>query len=432
MNYMNIACIGTGFVGVVTSAVLAKLGNNVIGLDIDEHKIDSLRRGIVPFYEPGLSELLIETQKTNKLTFTTDYQTGIKNADIVMIMVGTPSAPSGEADLKYVFAAADSLAPHLKADAIVIVKSTVPPGTNPLVRARIQKLSSVTFEMASVPEFLKEGTAVEDTLHPDRIVLGVESDRSRQILSQLHSPLTTNIVVMKPESAQMCKYAANNYLATRITFINQIADLCERNGADIQEVIRGIGEDKRIGSHYWYPGLGYGGSCFPKDVKEISAYAKSVGLTDSLFIQIDALNTARIPKLMAHYDSLVGGFAGKTVAVLGLSFKPNTNDTRVAPSLAVIPWLIDHGATVRASDPKAIAEITPLLPPTTQYFQTAYEAVQGAHVLIYLIEWQQYQSLDLAKLNSLMVEPKYFFDTRNQYDQKTVEAAGLKYKGVGR
>jgi UDPglucose 6-dehydrogenase len=349
-----------------------------------------------------------------------------------MIMVGTPSAPDGQADLKYVFAASESLAPYLKDGAIVIVKSTVPPGTNKKVREIIKAKTSVNFEMASVPEFLKEGTAVEDTLHPDRAVIGVESDRARDILMELHKPLTTNVVIMKPESAQMCKYAANNYLATRITFINQIADLCEENGADIQEVIRGIGQDKRIGSHYWYPGLGYGGSCFPKDVKEIAAYAHAVGESESLFINIDDLNEKRIPKLMVKYDALVGGFASKTVAILGLSFKKNTNDTRVAPALQVIPWLLDRGAKVVATDPKAIEDIKPLLPAAVSYVSTAEEAIVGVHVTMLLIEWDEYKDLDFKAMATHMHEPKYLFDTRNQYDPSVVVAAGLKYKGIGR
>ncbi len=429
---MNIACIGTGFVGVVSAAVFAKLGNQVVGLDIDEKKIASLRAGKVPFYEPNLQELLVETQATGKLTFTSDYHAAIKDADIVMIMVGTPSLPTGQADLKFVFAVAQSVAPHLKEGAIVIVKSTVPPGTNAKVRAIIEATSKVHFDMASVPEFLKEGTAVEDTLHPDRAVLGVESDRARDILIKLHEPLTTNVVVMRPESAQMTKYAANNYLATRITFINQMADLCEKNGADIEEVIRGISQDRRIGGHYWYPGLGYGGSCFPKDVKEIAAYAAGVGEHESMFIKIDDLNEKRVGKLMSRYDELVGGFAGKTVTILGLSFKPNTNDTRVAPALKVIPWLLKHQATVRATDPKAIEEIKPLLPKGVIYEADLDHAVAGAHVVILLVEWDEYKHLDLKKLASSMQAPKYLIDTRNQYQAKEVHAAGLTYKGIGR
>jgi len=429
---MNIACIGTGFVGVVTTAVLAKLGNIVVGLDIDEKKIAKLKEGIVPFFEPGLSELLIATQKSGKLTFTSSYAEAIPTADIIMIMVGTPSRPDGSADLQYIMAVAESIAPHLQQDAIVVIKSTVPPGTNTKVKDIISSKTKVTFHMASVPEFLKEGTAVEDTLHPDRVVIGVEDEFTSKILTQLHNPLTSNIIVMKPESAQMTKYAANNYLATRITFINQIADLCEANGADIQEVIKGIGADRRIGPHYWYPGLGYGGSCFPKDVKELASYAKSVNESESLFITIDDRNVKRIPRLMTKYDKLVGGFKGKTVAVLGLSFKPNTNDTRVAPSQSVIPWLIEHGATVRATDPQAIDEIKPLLPTEVQYFTDATTTIKGANCVIHLIEWSDYQNLDFDQLSQLMIEPKYFFDTRNQYDPHVVSLAGLKYKGVGR
>jgi len=303
----------------------------------------------------------------------------------------------------------------------VIIKSTVPPGTNAKVRELIQKKTTVSFELASVPEFLKEGTAVEDTLHPDRIVIGVENELTKQKLTILHEPLTTNIITMSPESAQMCKYAANNYLATRITFINQIADLCEQNGADIEEVIRGIGADKRIGAHYWYPGLGYGGSCFPKDVKEIATYAASVGESESLFIKIDDLNTMRIPKLMTKYERLVGGFAGKTVAILGLSFKKNTNDTRVAPALTVIPWLLAHGAKVFTADPKVPAD-----------FKNPYDAIKGANVLMLLVEWDEFVGLDLAKVASLMLSPKYFIDTRNQYESAAVLSAGLQYKGIGR
>lgn len=429
---MKIACIGTGFVGVVTAGVFAKLGHKVVGLDIDEQKIASLRQGAVPFFEPGLEELLVETQALGNLTFTTNYQTAIQDAEIVMIMVGTPSASDGQADLKYVYLSAESLAPYLQDGAVVVIKSTVPPGTNAKLKDIIQAKTSVKFELASVPEFLKEGTAVADTLHPDRAVIGIDSDRAKDILTKLHTPLTDNLIFMRPESAQMCKYAANSYLATRITFINQIADLCEKNGADIQEVISGIGADKRIGPHYWYPGLGYGGSCFPKDVKEIAAYAHAVKEPESLFIKIDDLNEKRIPKMMAQYDKLVGGFEGKTIAILGLSFKKNTNDTRVAPSLRVIPWLVDKGAQVRATDPKATEEARLLLPSSVTYFKDPYETVRGANVTILLVEWDDYQNLDLVKLAHSMTEPKYLIDTRNQYDPVAASAAGLRYKGVGR
>lgn len=429
---MKIACIGTGFVGVVTASVLAKLGNDVTGLDIDDAKISKLKQGIVPFYEPGLSELLLETQASGHLTFTTSYQLAITDADVVMIMVGTPSASDGSADLRYVTAVAESSAQYLKDNVVVVIKSTVPPGTNQKIKSIIESKTSIAFHVASVPEFLKEGTAVEDTLHPDRIVLGVESEIAKEVLVKLHTPLTTNILIMNPESAQMTKYAANNYLATRITFINQIADLCEYNGADIEEVIKGIGADRRIGPHYWYPGLGYGGSCFPKDVKEISQYAKSVGENSSLFITIDSLNEARIVRKMQKYSDAIGGFEGKTVAALGLSFKKNTNDTRVAPALTVIPWLIEHGAKVQATDPKAIEEAKALLPSTVIYTDSVEAAVAGAHVIILLIEWDQYVGLNLASLLPSMSPNPVFIDTRNQYKPEEVMKAGFTYYGIGR
>jgi len=429
---MKIACIGTGFVGVVTAAVFAKLGHEVTAIDIDPAKVASLKKGQVPFYEPQLQELIVETQEKGHLAFTTDYATGITHAEIIFIMVGTPSAADGQADLKYVFSACESLAPHLSEGAIVVIKSTVPPGTNRKAHELIASLSKAKFELASIPEFLKEGSAVADTLHPDRVVIGCENPLAIKKLSSLHQPLTDNLIVMKPESAQMAKYAANVYLAMRITFANQIADLCEKNGADIEEVIKGIGADRRIGTHYWYPGLGYGGSCFPKDVKEIAAYARSVGETESIFIAVDEQNEARIPRLLKHYDALVGGFSGKKVAVLGLSFKPNTNDTRVAPALLVIPWLIKQGAQVAATDPQAIAAAKPLLPAEVEYLTDPYQAAAGAHAVILLVEWEEYLQLDFSKLSTVMQDPKYFFDTRNQYVPEEIVSAGLKYKGVGR
>ena len=429
---MKIACIGTGFVGVVTTAVLAKLGHQVVGLDINESRIKSLKKGKVPFFEPGLSELLVKTQDSGNLTFTTNYKEAITNADIVMIMVGTPSAPDGQADLKYVVASSKSAAPYLKDSVIIIIKSTVPPGTNKLIRDTIEPLTTVSFDIASVPEFLREGTAVEDTLHPDRVLIGSNNENTIKILKKLHQPLSNNIIVVKPESAQMAKYASNTYLAMRITYANQIANLCEKNGADVEEVLAGIGADSRIGTHYWYPGLGYGGSCFPKDVKEISAYAKSIGESESIFIAVDDLNEKRIPKLMTQYDKLVGGFANKKVAILGLSFKKNTNDTRVAPALSVIPWLINKDAIVTATDPQAIKEIKPLLPTEVQYADDPYSAIKDTSVVILLVEWDQYQNLDLARIASSMQNPKYFIDTRNQYNPIQATKVGLQYKGVGR
>jgi len=418
---MKIACIGTGFVGVVTASVFAKLGHTVVGLDIDKQKIELLRKGEVPFFEPGLSELLIEEQGKGNLTFTTNYAEAVTEAEIILIMVGTPSKSNGEADLKYINAAAELVSPYLSEGAIIVLKSTVPPGTNAKIHELITKKTKSAFDIASIPEFLREGTAVSDTLHPDRVLIGSNNETTIAKLKSLHEPLTKNIIIMKPESAQMAKYASNVYLAMRITFANQMADLCEQNGADVEEVIRGMGADPRIGDHYWYPGLGYGGSCFPKDVKEIAAYARSVGESESIFIAVDDRNEKRIPRLMSKYENLVGGFKNKIVTVLGLSFKKNTNDTREAPANKVIPWLTNQGAIVRSVDPKVKAN-----------FPDPYQAANGSHIVMLLVEWDEYIELDLKRLASVMLEPKYFIDTRNQYSKKEAEAAGLKYQGVGR
>ncbi len=429
---MRITCIGMGFVGVVASAVFAKLGHNVKGLDIDKNKISSLSRGRPPFFEPGLSSLLKEALASKKLSFTTSYREAVADSEIIFIMVGTPSLPDGQADLKYVFAVAKSISHYLRGRPLLVIKSTVPPGTNKKIERIIKENTTVPFAVASGPEFLKEGTAVEDMLHPDRIIIGIDDNYAKKILVSLYRPLTANILIMKPESAQMAKYAANLYLAQRITFINQIANLCEKNGADIEEVIQGIGSDRRIGSHYWYPGLGYGGSCFPKDVKEIAAYSKRNGEADNLFVKVDELNERRIDRVMYKYDRLVGGFSGKTVAVLGLSFKPGTDDMRVAPSLRVIPYLIKSGATVRAADPQAVNRARRLLPEQVRYFQDPYQAVRGSQVMMLLIEWEQYKNMDLSRLSDIMRPPKYFIDTRNQYCPRAVADSGLKYRGTGR
>ncbi len=430
---MIVTVIGTGFVGVVSSAVFASFGNTVFGLDIDAKKIEKLKNSEIPFYEPQLKELVTAGVKDGNLKFTTDYAEAIPTSDVIIIAVGTPSAPDGQADLKFVFASIDSLAPHLKEGAIVAIKSTVPPGTNAQVVERIKAKAKVKFAVVSLPEFLKEGTAVEDTLHPDRVVIGATDPSVIAKLQELHKPLEAPFAVMKPESAQMSKYAANAYLATRITFINQIANLCESNGADISEVIEGIGYDQRIGSHYWYPGFGYGGSCFPKDVKELAAYSKSVHQNNNLLVKVDELNVERIPLLMDKYGKNMGGWEGKTVAVLGLSFKKNTDDMREAPSVHVIPYLVEHKAKVKTFDPMAIPTAQAWFPNwTVEYAKTAYDAVDGAQVIMVLIEWPELISLDLDRL-AASARGAWFIDARNQYLKKRaeIEQLGFHYIGVG-
>ncbi len=430
---MKVTIIGTGFVGVVTAAVYASFGHTVVGLDIDEKKIQALRNSKVPFYEPNLEELLAQTQKEGNLTFTTSYKEAITDSDVIVVAVGTPSASDGNADLRFVFAACESCAPYLKEKAVVVIKSTVPPGTLPEVAEHIEKFTKVDFATASVPEFLKEGTAVHDTLHPDRVVIGTKKDYAFEVLADLHKPLQSPIIRVSPESAQMAKYAANAYLATRITFINQIADLCEKNGADVQEVINAISEDKRVGGHYWYPGFGYGGSCFPKDVKELAHYSRSVGEDGNLFNKINEINEYRISKLLGQYSKKIGGFAGKTVAVLGLSFKPNTDDMREAPSVKVIPYLVSEGATVRGFDPKALEVVKYFIAENEKitYYEQIEKACEGADVILALIEWSEIVAYDFAKVKDGAKE-QFFIDARNQFDPKKIEKAGYKYFGVGR
>jgi len=427
---MNVTVVGTGFVGVVSAAVFSKFGNIVYALDIDKSKINQLQKGKVPFYEPNLEDLIQKGIKDKNLHFTTSYETAIKNADVIIIAVGTPSAPDGQADLKYVFAASKSLAPYIKSGVIIGIKSTVPPGTNEQVSNIIKSKTKVKFATASLPEFLKEGSAVNDSINADRVVIGATEQLVINTLLKLHRPLKGKKIIVTPESAQMAKYAANAYLAQRITFINQIANLCDRTGADVNQVTEVIGADRRIGSHYWYPGLGYGGSCFPKDVRELAAYSKAVSEGDGLFVKIDDLNEKRLPKLIKRFESKVGGWQGKKVAVLGLSFKPNTDDMREAPSLKVISILKKAGATISAYDPISIPAAKKILKGIT-YTKTPYEALEKADVAILLVEWDQLISLDPHKVKAAM-KGNVFIDTRNQYDPQEFKQLGLIYIGVGR
>lgn len=428
---MKVVVIGTGFVGVVSAAVFASFGNEVVGIDIDPNKIAKLQKGEVPFFEPGLTELLVQEQASKRLSFTTEYEPAVTGAQVCIIAVGTPSGASGRADLSYVYAACESLAPHLEEHAVVVVKSTVPPGTLKSVHEKIAAHTQVKFSVASVPEFLREGTAVYDTLHPDRVVIGAADDAAYQVLAELHKPLSAPVIRVVPESAQMGKYAANSYLALRIAFINQIADICEHTGADVSEVIAIIGKDKRIGDHYWYPGPGYGGSCFPKDVKEIAEYSKQVGETDALFIKLHELNEARLPKLLKKWSTLVGGWKSKKVAVLGLSFKPETDDLREAPSLKIIPKLLESDATVVAFDPQAAAA-------AGRYFgqkegltivDNIDTALTDADVIIILTEWTQITGYVFKKVEKKTV---YFIDSRNQFDGQQLKSLGYTYIGIGK
>jgi UDPglucose 6-dehydrogenase len=427
---MKVTVIGTGFVGVVSGAVLADLGHTVWGLDIDEGKIQGLNQGVVPFFEPGLEQLVKKGLASKRLGFTTDYETAISGAEVILLAVGTPSAKDGTADVSYVLAAARELAPFLEEKAIVAIKSTVPPSTNSKVKAEIEKKTPIEFYVASLPEFLREGNAVLDTQKPDRIVIGASDEYVVKRLLKMHEGLPGKRVVVAPESAQMAKYTANAYLAQRITFINQIANICEKNGAHINEVIEAIGYDKRIGTHYWYPGLGYGGSCFPKDVKELAAYAKSIGEGEGLLPKIDELNEGRMGQKLQEYEKKFGGFKDRRVAVLGLSFKPNTNDTRFAPSLVVIPYLLKKRAQVVVFDPKVKDEALTMFDGIT-LAEDPYQAVVGAEVIVLLTEWKELVNLEPDRLAKLAAPGAVLIDTRNQYRPHEIEKAGLQYMGIG-
>lgn len=431
---MTITVVGTGFVGLVTAAVFASFGHQVFGLDVDESKIDQLKAGRAPFYEPQLEQLLLETQKKKNLQFSTSYADTIPFSDLILIAVGTPSAKSGGVDLTYVLAAITALAPLLKKNAIIAIKSTVPPQAIVKVDAVLKKLSLVPYSLATLPEFLREGSAVSDTLQPARIVIGAEDDRTFEQLKTLHQPFNAPIVRTKLASAQMAKYTANAYLATRITFINQIADLCEKNHADVQEVITAIGFDPRIRSHYWYPGLGYGGSCFPKDVKELAFFSRQVGEADNLFNKIQKLNDQRMTRLLTNFTKKVGGWKNKQVALLGIAFKPNTDDTREAPSTKLIPLLLQSGASIIAYDPKATLRHSPIIKPQWQkYYQEASspaQACKDADVIFIITEWPEISSFDYSIVRTQ--KKQFIIDTRNQLQPELVAKWGFQYLGIGR
>lgn len=432
---MKVAVIGTGFVGVVTAAVLSSFENEVVGVDIDPAKVESLNQGKVPFHEPGLAELLLEQTQTGRLHFTTEYSQAIPGAKVIMVAVGTPSAPDGNADLTYVYQACESLAHYIDPGTIVAIKSTVPPGVFTEIERRIRAQTDTPFVLASLPEFLREGSAVEDTLHPDRVVIGCSDVAARETLKELHAPLGGEVVEVRPESAQMGKYAANAYLALRITFANQVADICEENGADIEEVLSVMGKDKRIGSHYWYPGLGYGGSCFPKDVREIAAYSRTVGLSGNLFNKMDELNENRIFEKLQEFGEAVGGWRGKKVAVLGLSFKKFTDDMREAPSTKIIPQLLYEEAQVTAFDPMA----TPVAQKffgeqkNLEYFDSIEATIAEADIIMALVEWPEIVEFPYWEQPAENERgQRTFIDARNQVDDERMKAAGWKYIGIGK
>ncbi len=432
---MTISVIGHGYVGLVTAVVLAELGNTVWCVGRSAEKIEKLQNGWIPFFEPGLEEVVKRNVAAGRVKVTLFFIEDVVPSKVVFICVGTPSLPSGDADLTSVFAAAKSIAENLKGEEkVVVVKSTVPVGTTEQVKeviAQAKSSDAVGFEVAFVPEFLREGTVLPDTLHPDRIVIGTESEMARKTLVELHQPLKSEMVLTNIPSAEMIKYASNSLLATKISFANAIAFLCEKVGADVIQVLDGVGMDKRLGRIFLNPGVGYGGSCFPKDVKALNMMFKKSGIPVNLFEEVEKINRLAASNFVEKIKETVEDLNGKTVAVLGLAFKPDTDDMREAPSLKVINGLLEAGALVKAYDPVARETAKAVLGEKIEYGKDIEETVKDADCLLVLTEWNEFKQLDLAKIKNLMKQA-VIIDGRNIYDPQAMKDLGFIYKGVGR
>jgi len=433
---MNITMIGSGYVGLVSGACFADFGHNVICVDSDATKIDRLKRGEIPIYEPGLDELVANNVQQNRLSFTTDLAPAVKGADAVFIAVGTPSRRGdGHADLSFVYAAAQTIAGALDGFTVVVNKSTVPVGTGDDVERIIRDANPrADFSVVSNPEFLREGAAIEDFKRPDRVVIGVEEARAKEVMEEIYRPLSLNappLVFVGRRTSELTKYAANAFLATKITFINEVADLCEKVGADVNEVARGIGLDKRIGAKFLHAGPGYGGSCFPKDTLALIKTGQDEGASLRIVETVVAVNDAR-KRAMARkiIQSLGGAVRGKKIALLGLAFKPNTDDMRDAPSLAIVASLAGDGADVHAYDPESMEQARPLMPEVT-FHNDAYSALDGAEAVAIVTEWDAFRALDLDRVKSLMKSP-IIIDLRNIYRPADVRKRGFTYLSVGR
>lgn len=431
---MIITFIGHGYVGLVTAAVFADLGNTVWVVGRTKEKIENLKKGKAPFYEPGLEELVKRNVDAERLIFTLNYEEAVVPSEIIFICVGTPSKPSGEADLTSVYEAAERIGKALVGYKVVVTKSTVPPGTNKKVMEILDrtKPAGSSFAIASVPEFLREGTAITDTLHPDRVVIGTTSKRAEELLLELHKPIDGKTVLCNPETAELIKYASNSLLSTKISFANSIAILSEKVGADAERVLDGVGLDRRLGRSFLYAGVGYGGSCFPKDVKALIAIAADYGYNFSILKAVEEVNKEAVgrftEKVLRHFS---GKLKGKTLAVLGLSFKPDTDDMRAAPSVGIIEILISLGATIRVYDPVAKENAKKVLPKGVYYAKDAYDAADTADAVIVITEWNEFRQIDLVKL-AKGLNARVLFDGRNIYDPGRVKQLGFVYYGVGR
>src|SRR5688500_5520166 len=432
---MHIAVIGTGYVGLVTGACFAEFGVDVICVDVDEQKIAQLFKGVMPIYEPGLEQLVAKNTQAGRLKFTTDVSHAIQQSLVIFLAVGTPPMPDGSPDLSYIEAAAGSVADHMNDYKVVVTKSTVPIGTGERIREIInaRKKTKTNFGVVSNPEFLREGAAINDFMRPDRVVLGSRDEEAIAIMRDLYRPLyliEAPFVLTSLEAAELTKYAANAFLATKISFINEVANLCDSIGCDVHDVARAIGMDRRIGSKFLHPGPGFGGSCFPKDTQALASVARQFGRESLIVAAVIEVNRRQRQSMLPKIEKLVGGLQGKVIAILGLAFKPETNDIREAPALDIIRGLMKAGAKVRAYDPVAMIETAQVLP-EVNYTDDEYSAVTGADVLVLVTEWNQFRALDMKRIRDLMKTPKVA-DLRNIYEPDDMRELGFEYVGIGR
>ena len=426
----TISVVGTGYVGLVTGACFADLGNRVVCIDVDESKVEVLRRGGIPIYEPGLEEIVERNARQGRLSFTTSYEEGLADTEFVFVAVNTPPGPSGAADMTYAQAAARSIAEHLTAPAAVVNKSTMPIGTAAWEARVMGRHARVDVPVVSNPEFLREGSAVNDFLHPDRVVLGADDRSAAERVADLYRPLQAPVLITDLRTAEMIKYASNAFLATKISFINEIASICDKMGADVRMVARGMGLDQRIGAAFLDAGAGYGGSCFPKDVQALAHMAALSGCHPQLLRAVMEINRDARRSVVLKLRSALGELDEKVVAVLGLAFKPNTDDLREAAAIEVIQLLQQEGVEVRAYDPAAMPKAAPLLP-KVRMCTDAYDAASGADAILLMTEWNEFKHLDLAKLRDVMAGP-VFVDGRNVYEPADMAALGFQYSGIGR
>ncbi|RAJ96026.1 UDP-glucose dehydrogenase [Larkinella arboricola] len=432
---MKLAVIGTGYVGLVTGTCFAETGNQVTCVDIDERKVEKLNNGIIPIYEPGLDVLFNRNTAEGRLKFTTNLAEGIEGAEVIFLALPTPPGEDGSADLKYILKVADDLGPLLKQYAVVVDKSTVPVGTAEKVRNMISKGAQVDFDVVSNPEFLREGVAVEDFMKPDRVVIGTQSEKAKTVMNKLYAPLVRQgnpVIFMDERSAEMTKYAANAFLAVKISFMNEIANLCEKVGANVDDIRRGIGTDSRIGKRFLFAGIGYGGSCFPKDVQALAKTAQDNAYDFKILKSVMDVNAQQKSKLLPlikdHFD---GNLKGKTIAIWGLAFKPYTDDIREAPALENIRALLSEGAKVTVYDPEAMENVRNLLGNQITYAHTSYAALDDADALVIMTEWPLFRTPDFNKMN-LLLKNKVIFDGRNVYELDQMKEVGYTYYSIGR